>query len=120
MASVVSQTAVLSSSRAAVSLGVDLGEAPYLPASLALELSDPSVADVTPAVVTWRPGETGTKQFLVQLNRLLPSKGLQATLVPINNVLASAARGSVAVQAPHPRFAFTPNQVCCCCCAHSA
>ena len=110
-ASMVGQAFMLSATGSVVSVSVALDAPPYLPATVAMQLSDPSVADVTPSVLTWRPGEAGDKQFVLSFKKLPAKKGLQATLQPINNVLASGAWGTAMIQPPMPRFKFVSNQV---------
>ncbi|GFR43605.1 hypothetical protein Agub_g4702 [Astrephomene gubernaculifera] len=105
-----------SRSDATLTLTAALAGPSLLPATLALRLSDPTAAEVTPPLLTWRKGEAGGKNFTLRMLRALgvqPSSGqaagqqqqLWAEVVAVSNVVLDPATPvRVLLQPPVPAF----------------
>lgn len=90
-------------------LSVQLSAPAVLPASVSLRLLDAEF-NISPAFLTWTQGQSGPKQFTVQLLRI-SSPNLQAVLQAEANVRISVDLAWADLDLPLPSFRFLPDQV---------
>lgn len=101
------------SSSLAVTLTAQLAAPALLPATMSLQLSDPSAAAVSPPALTWRAGEMGPKHFTLQLRRPVAAEGaaqgILAEAVAVGNMVFGNGQSRslpprVSVYVPPPTF----------------
>ncbi|GLI58869.1 hypothetical protein VaNZ11_000638 [Volvox africanus] len=108
------QSSLTSRVHATVTLTVGLDGPAELPTSLGLRVWDPSAVEVSPASLTWQPGEADSRAFILRLTRAAPSGQAApwAELVRVENVRFSTGTPPyLEIRAPRPKFFVVPNQV---------
>ncbi|GIL47391.1 hypothetical protein Vafri_4216 [Volvox africanus] len=108
------QSSLTSRMHATVTLTVGLDGPVELPTSLGLRVWDPSAVEVSPASLTWQPGEADSRAFTLRLTRAAPSGQAApwAELVRVENVrFSNGVPPHLEIRAPRPKFFVVPNQV---------